>query len=61
MRELTVQEMGQASGGVVPIVPIIGLTVSLIGMAARRKAVQRAAEIAGLLLAGHGLVKSQEE
>ncbi len=52
MRELTVQEMDQASGG---IAPILGLLFAVAGMAVRHKATKTAIEIGGALLAGYSL------
>lgn len=54
MRELTIHELDKASGGL-PVAPIISIAVSLIGIAARSKAIAHVAEIAGLGLAAYGL------
>ena len=56
MRTLTVQEMEQASGGVVPIV---GVVLAFGSLVVNHKVAATAIGVAGLVLAGHSLVQSQ--
>lgn len=56
MRELTVREMDQASGGVVPI---IGVVLALGSLVVKHKVAATAIGVAGLLVAGVSLVQSE--
>ena len=53
MRGLTVQEVDQASGG---ILPIVGVAVALAGLVVRHQVASAFIGGAGLVLAGHSLV-----
>ena len=53
MRELTVHEMGQASGG---ILPIVGVAVALASIVVRHKVASAFLGGVGLVLAGESLV-----
>ena len=57
MRTLTEQEMDQASGG---IAPIVGVILAFGSLVVRHKVASVAIGTAGLVHAGHSLVKSQE-
>ena len=54
MRELSVQELDQASGG---IAPILGIIVAVAGVAVRNRVARTVIEAAGIGLAGHSLVE----
>ncbi len=56
MRELTVQEMDEASGG---IVPVLGVVLAFGSLVVKHKVAATAIGVAGLLLAGVSLVQSQ--